>query len=352
MKSRERILSALKCEIPDRVPIYDHLFSPNLQKEIIGYRSDLFDGEATVLLAKKLGIDAAWIPINGFCGTEEASHVDGSEFVDEWGVKYVKNGWPIMAQIESPIKTREDWINYSLPEINTSFRLKKLNSAIKTNQNELALFCGLLGPFTMMSWYFMDITNFSMAIFTDTGLVHEMNEAYVNWALAVGELAAKTGAIDAFYISDDWGSTQGPLIAPMQFTEFFIPWFHKLVEGLKKYGLPVIMHNDGNIWDLLDELADTGISAINPIERSAGMDLMKVKEKYKGKLCCIGNVDNKTTLVKGSVEEVIEETKECMEIGKPGGGYIISSDHSFHDGIPVENLLVMIETAHKYGEYK
>ena len=154
-----------------------------------------------------------------------------------------------------------------------------------------------------------------------------------------------------FFISDDWGSTAGPLIAPVEFKEFFIPPFNKMVHGLKSLGFPVIMHNDGKIWDMLDDLVGTGIAAYNPIERGAGMDLKKVKEQYADKLCCIGNVDNKVTLVQGTVEEVIAETKECIEIGKPNGGYILSSDHSFHDDIPIENIFAMIETAKKYGEY-
>lgn len=142
-----------------------------------------------------------------------------------------------------------------------------------------------------------------------------------------------------FFISDDWGSTAGPLIAPVEFKEFFIPPFKKMVQGLKSHGFPVVMHNDGNIWDMLNDLVGTG------------MDLKKVKEQYADKLCCIGNVDNKVTLVQGTVEEVIAETKECIEIGKPNGGYILSSDHSSHDDIPLENIFAMIETAKKYGEY-
>lgn len=351
MTSRERFLTALKCEIPDRVPIYDHFFSPNLQNEVIGYKSELYDGEAVVKLATRLGIDAAWIPVNGFCGTEEEVHTEGTEFIDEWGVKYIKNGWPIMAQIDTPIKDRSDWINYKLPDVNTPFRLSRINNAIKANNDETAILCGMLGPFTMMSWYFMDLTNFSMAMYTDPQLVHEINEAYINWVLEVGKLASKMGGVDAFFISDDWGSTAGPLIAPEEFKEYFIPPFNKIVQGLKSLGFPVVMHNDGNIWDMLDDLTNTGISAYNPVERGAGMDLKKVKERYEGRLCCIGNVDNKVTLIQGTVEEVIAETKECIEIGKPNGGYILSSDHSFHDDIPVENIFAMIETAKKYGEY-
>jgi len=345
-------LTALNCRTPDRVPIFDHLFSPDLQKEVLGFKSELYNGEAIVKLADKLGVDSSWIPINGFCGTEEEVHSEGSEYTDEWGVKYIKNGWPIMAQIDTPIKDRGDWLNYDLPDVNASFRLDRINRAIRANQGETAILAGFLGPFTMMSWYFMDLPNFSMALLTDPDLVHEINDAYTNWALEVGKRAAKTGGIDAIFISDDWGGTSGPLIAPEQFTEFFIGPFGKMVQGFKSLGFPVIMHNDGKIWDMLDGLVDTGISAYNPVERGAGMDLKTVKSRYAGRLCCIGNVDNKITLVSGSVEDVIAETKECLHIGMPGGGYILSSDHSFHDDIPLENIFAMIETVKKYGVYR
>ncbi|MEN8229208.1 MAG: uroporphyrinogen decarboxylase family protein [Bacteroidota bacterium] len=352
MIAKQRFLTALKCGIPDRVPLFEHLFSPHLQKEVLGYKSELYDGESIVKLAHKLGIDSSWIPVNGFCGTEEEVHDEGVEYTDEWGVTYKKNGWPIMAQIDTPIKGRNDWNNYKLPDANASFRLDRIKQAVKANEGETAIVCGLLGPFTMMSWYFMDLPDFSMAMFTDPGLIHEINSAYTDWALELGKRAAKTEGTDAFLISDDWGSSTGPLIAPEQFNEFFLPPFRKMVQGLKALGFPVIMHNDGQIWDMLDSLADTGISGYNPVERGAGMDLKTVKERYQEKLCCIGNVDNKVTLVQGNVEDVIAETKECLEIGMPGGGYILSSDHSFHDDIPLENIFALIETAKKYGEYK
>ena len=54
---------------------------------------------------------------------------------------------------------------------------------------------------------------------------------------------------------------------------------------------------------------------------------------YAGKLCPVGNVNNKSTMVNGSPQEVREEALECLRIAAPGGGYIIATDHSLHDDI-------------------
>lgn len=351
MTSRERFITALNGGTPDRVPVFEHLFSPLLQKEVLGYNTDLYDGKAQVALANKLGIDGIWTPINGFCGLEETPHKEDEVYVDEWGVTYRKNGWPIMAQLDVPIKSREDWEKYKMPEVNTPYRTKILRDVNSCNTENLAVVLGLLGPFTMSSWYLTDFENLSIFMYTDPELVHQMNEAYLKWALEAVALAVKDGQIDAVQISDDWGGTSGLLISPDDFRTFIIPYFSRLVAGIKAHGLPVIMHNDGQIWDVLDDIAATGISGLHPVERAAGMDLVRVKEHFKGKITPIGNINNKVTMCSENVADVEAETLECIKTAAKDGGYIVSSDHSIHNGVPFENTYCMIATVKKYGVY-
>ena len=351
MNSKERFLTALKGGIPDRVPISEYLFSLKLQKEVMGYNTQLYDGETTAIMAVKLGLDVIWAPINGFCGIEDDPHTFNEIYTDEWGITYRKNGWPIMAQLDTPIKSREDWEIYKLPKADSIHRLKILKGAIAANSSQLAVAAGLLGPFTMMTWYLMDFETLSISLFLDPDLVHEVTEAYVDWALESAQLAFETGGVDLFHISDDWGGSNGLLISPEHFREFFIQPFQRLVVGLKSFGVPVIMHNDGNLWDILDDLVATGIDAYHPVEKAASIDLGVVKERYFGKLCPIGNVNNKTTMVSGTPEEVIQETLDALRIGMPGGGSILSTDHSLHDDIPLENVKALIHTVMEYGKY-
>lgn len=126
MKPRERFLTALNGGTPDRVPIFEHLFSLKLLKEQLGYSTELYDGAAQAKLAAKLGVDCIWTPLNGFCGIEEDVHQENEIYKDEWGITYKKNGWPIIAQIDTPIKSREDWKKYSLPQIETPTRFEDI----------------------------------------------------------------------------------------------------------------------------------------------------------------------------------------------------------------------------------
>lgn len=351
MKPRERFVAALNCKIPDRVPVFDFLFSPRLQEELLGYKTELYDGAAQVKLSSKLGLDGVWVPIGGFCGLEEQPHKEDAKYKDEWGITYVKKGWPIMIQVDVPIKTREDWKNYTLPNPQAPHRTKIIKDAIKANEDDLAIIVGFLGPFTMMYWYFMDLATVSLTIYDDPGLITEICDAYTEWVIESAQIAYNAGAIDVFNISDDWGGTISLLMAPKHLREFFVKPFGDIVRGLRKFNIPVLMHNDGRIWDVLDDLVNTGINGFHPVEKAAGMDLAKVKERYKGRLCLIGNINNKTTMVTGTAEDVKKEALECLKIAAPGGGYILATDHSLHDDIPTENVYAYIETAKKYGTY-
>ena len=70
------------------------------------------------------------------------------------------------------------------------------------------------------------------------------------------------------------------------------------------------------------------------------------------RLCIIGNINSSVTLPYGTPDEVAAEVREAIEIAAPGGGYILASDHSLHDGIPVENCLTMMRTCLEYGTYQ
>jgi uroporphyrinogen decarboxylase len=79
------------------------------------------------------------------------------------------------------------------------------------------------------------------------------------------------------------------------------------------------------------------------------MDLRWVKQHYGQRFCIIGNIDSSRTLPFGTPTEVAAEVREAIDIAAPGGGYVLASDHSLHDGIPVDNILALSRTGLEHG---
>jgi uroporphyrinogen decarboxylase len=170
----------------------------------------------------------------------------------------------------------------------------------------------------------------------------------IDYYKEAARLAKEAGA-HALWISEDLGSSHGGLLNREHFKRYVLPALNELVECVVGLRIPVLLHSCGRIIDYMDDLAQLRISAVHPLQRTAGMDLKYVKTKYGHRLCIIGNIDSSRTLPYSSVDEVLAETKEAIDIAGPGGGYVLASDHSLHDGIPVENIIAMFKFGREYG---
>jgi len=65
----------------------------------------------------------------------------------------------------------------------------------------------------------------------------------------------------------------------------------------------------------------------------------------------MGNVNCAGSLIHGTKEDVVKETKDCIDIAGPGGGYILASSNSIPRDTKPENYIAMVETVKKYGIY-
>jgi len=188
-------------------------------------------------------------------------------------------------------------------------------------------------------------------------MLHTKQRAICRFIQKVTDFSIELGkdfidrGVDVIWIPDDMGYVHGPMLSPELFRKFIIPQLKKMVTAFKGRAVKVLMHNDGQLMSIMDDLVDAGIDAIHPLERAAGMSLETMKEKYGEKLTLIGNVDSKSALQYGSSSEIRKQVLGCLSIAAPAGGYILASDHSIHEGIPSINAKFMFEVARKYGKY-
>jgi uroporphyrinogen decarboxylase len=150
---------------------------------------------------------------------------------------------------------------------------------------------------------------------------------------------------------DDMAGKEGPYLAPRFYEKFIFPNLAKLARAIHSKDGRLLVHSDGDLRPILDGLVGSGIDALHSIDPSSNMDLLQVKERYGDRVCIFGNVDCAWTLTRGTVGQVIEETKWAIERAAPGGGYVLSSSNVIHAAVPVENALAMVEVGHKHGRY-
>jgi uroporphyrinogen decarboxylase len=150
----------------------------------------------------------------------------------------------------------------------------------------------------------------------------------VDFYLTANEIFYKAtkGRLHAVLIGNDFGSQTGLMLSPEQIRKFALPGTRKIVEQAKNYGIKVIHHSCGSIYDLIPDLIDCNVDAIHPIQALAkNMDARKLKDEFGDKVSFVGGVDAQYLLVKGTPMAIRQRVHELKDIFPTG--LVISPSH-------------------------
>lgn len=181
----------------------------------------------------------------------------------------------------------------------------------------------------------------------------EIAEAAAKAAVArtmhMDSLWAKEG-VDGLCPGEDYADSRGPLVSPRVVRERFFPSMAAHVAHAHSLGLPVLKHACGNNWKIMDMLVEAGYDAYQSIQESATMDIIRLKREYGDKITLWGGVGTET-LIAGSTEDVRNEVRRAVRHCAPGGGFLLGSSHSILIGAQPDNYLAMLDEARKAGRY-
>jgi uroporphyrinogen decarboxylase len=156
--------------------------------------------------------------------------------------------------------------------------------------------------------------------------------------------------LDAAYSGADMADNRGPFFSPEQMQRFILPYLAEWTAAAKSQGIYPILHTDGNISLLLEDLAATGICAVQAIDPVAGMDIRAVKAQMGNRLCLCGNVDC-GELILATPEKLYDSTRSLLADCKPGGCFVLGASNAVVDMTPKENYDAVLQAWQDSGAY-
>ena len=357
MRPRDRFNAAFRHEEADRVPIFECIANSKLFHHYIGKDNFYSDGEPHVELARAIGLDSALVHSGGYTSLIHRHHnwTGENEFIDEFGVPHVVSpaSWPLAMATGHGFSTREEWEKMPRPEPLADWRFENVKSAIaaahRGKDDDLAVVAGVRGAFTVM-FIGMGFDNMALTVYDDPDLLREMSAYFTDFWIKIAVRNVELGA-DAIFIANDMGFNTNTLLAPDTMRDIFLPDLKRQVDAIHAAGGKALLHSCGCVNPILGDLVDTGIDALNDIQRAAGMDIAQIKRDYGDRLTLVGNVDATHVMTTKNPEEIDEAVKEVLRVAGHGGGLLIASDHSLHGSVPIENIDRFVAAAKKYGKY-
>lgn len=377
MNHRERFFRALELKKPDLVPITDLGLDPPIVEAILQKKMGFgltkfgkdvlsFTGGSTTWQSaidyrlamteacRKLDFDAITALSDYSLATKayKPKFIDENKFIDQWGrIMQTSIQGKTTYFVGGTVNTPEDLEDYEAPDAFDPDIIEMMERVLKPVKGGDAA----IGAQCHSGWHLAfqvrgGIDKIAVDFYRNPSFARRLMDKVAKAGQRFAEAMIEVGA-DVLFVTDDYADNHGPLISPKLFREYELPNLKKIVEIGKKHGVPVVKHSDGNLYPILDDIINTGIAGLHPIEPGT-MDLRDVKEKYGKQICLLGNVDCRYVLPYGSEEDVRRDVRRCIDAAAKDGGFILTSSNSIHANVKVENVYVMVDEARKYGKYR
>ncbi len=162
------------------------------------------------------------------------------------------------------------------------------------------------------------------------------------------------GLVDVCSEADDFGTQRGTFVSPKLIREMILPYHKKLNDYLKAKGAGYMtLHSCGSVEASIPDIIEAGFDCLNPVQISAAnMSPEHLKKSY-GKDITFwgGGINTQSTLPNGTPEQVREETKRNIDAFARDGGFVFATVHNVQDDVPIENFIAMWETFQDHCRY-
>lgn len=369
MDHRERVLTALAHQEPDRVPlalwgsaygITDGLYHKLLRelgweplppfRRRRGHTVNHYDDRILNLMGAD--IRHVWL------GSTDLASPPAEGGVDAWGVPWRKTGDYLFAH-DPPLAQAEveDLEGYPWPQVESLLRREELRERAryfhdKTDYAVAARAVASYGPFEQ-ACQLRGTEQFMIDLLINEDFVAALIDKIVGvlsrWLVIYLDTIAPY--VDIMELpGDDYASQTAPLISPRLFDKYFKPCWRRFINLVKQTSsqIYILFHSDGAVAPFIPALLEAGVDILHPLEPVPATDMAAVKREHGQQLSFLGGIDIKQAMT-GTEEEVVAEVRRRIGLLADGGGYILAPSNHLQPDVSPQNVIALFQAARRYG---
>jgi uroporphyrinogen decarboxylase len=366
MNSRERVLRAFgKIKgLPDRIPIQFDLCRQLIDYfgEKLGipahYTDNLYEDVTYRISANELRIAmGSDVVVTGASVSDDfqiEKKADGT-WLNEYKMR-MRQGDIYVEVVDYPLahaQTKADIDAYSFPNPDAPGRYRDAEALVKKYKNDFLIFGDIEVTVFSLAHQLVGMEKLLIDMMMETEYVIPLFEACANFQTEIGLRLIEKG-VDAIWFGDDFGTQTNLIIPPETFRDQLKPVYKKMISRFKvaKPDIISILHCDGAVAELLDDIHEIGFEVFNPVQPGVPGHLPQdMKFRFGDKFSFWGAIDQQDLLPNGTDEELEKEIVEKIKILGKDGGYMISPAHIIQNDISPERMEKFIELCLKYGKY-
>jgi len=357
MKHRDRVLTALGHEEPDRCPMqisFTPEFAARLETDLqlkgLGFHNP-HGGGNTYELERAIDEDMLLTSVGWVNGYYQNGYQDVDSYQDEWGVtwrtieyqtRFGKGKYT--EPFGHPLVDDSKLEYYSAPDPNRPDLYTEAKRVIHDYRSEYWIVGVTPTTIFETAWALRGYEQLMVDMATDPAKVNLVLDIPYHYHLAVTQHLVSLG-VDMIWLGDDVGGQNSMLMSPKMWRKYLKPRMAELITTLRRINpqIKIAYHTDGVVFPIIPELIEIGIDVLNPVQPMA-MDPEILKTNYGDRLCFWGSIDIQQTMPFGTREVVKNEVLTRLNTIGRSGGLLIGPTHNLQLDTPLENFWAMVDT--------
>ncbi len=363
MTPRERIITTMDHEMPDRLPMH-YWGRPDVDRALLQHL-DLPDMAA---LAERFGFDG-WagaglglsFPEWDARADKKTRHGDwpgagrpyvwhdDSTFEDEWGViQRVGADGRYVEYIRGPLQDATDADEYDFPGPDRIVDTPDLPQRVQELKDKgLFVQAGVEQPYKT-AWRLRGMEQNLMDYVINLDFKEKLyDRIYQTWEEICRRVVS--AGVDMLSIGGDIAMQDRLIMSVDSWREMEKPRLARLIRIAKDINphVHIFIHSDGNLMEIMDDLIEIGFDVINPVQPEC-MDPVEVKRRWGDRITLHGCGSIQQVLPFGTVDDVRRHVVDLIENCAPGGGLVLGPSNNLQPDTPLENIVAFFDTALEY----
>jgi len=259
-------------------------------------------------------------------------------------VKLYKKTASIPLAVEYPVTDMDSWLKIK-PFFEYDERrldVEALKKAAQLQQEGTMILQSMPGGFNFPR-ELMGEEALCYALYDQPELIEDMLQTVTDTALRVLAKSTQYVIPDSLVTSEDMAGKSGPLMGPDAVKQFIRPYFSRVWDLLKSKGTPLFsLDSDGYLYPIMEALIQCGVNCFYPMEPAAGMDIVRLREKFGRGIYYKGGIDKH--VLRGGKEAIDRELKHKISPLLKEGGCVFGLDHRIPNGTPLEAYRYYVDT--------
>jgi hypothetical protein len=193
---------------------------------------------------------------------------------------------------------------------------------------------GLPHGFMYMTLYYLrSFENLMIDIATDDPRLRTLTDMVEGYNCAVINRYVELGA-EMMGFGEDLGLQNSLPMSPTAWRKYIKPSYRRMFSVCREKDIPIRLHTDGHILEIIPDLIDVGVTLLNPQFRANGTE--GLKEMAKGKVALHQDLDRQLFpfATPAEIKEHIGQVFE--ELHMPEGGLMLYAE--CEPDVPLENI--------------